>query len=150
MDDIRSIHLKILQRQLSTIARELAEVRFLALPMPRTWSPRLNVYRCRDRLVICAELAGVDRAEIELRVEPRRVWLSGRRRAPVPEQAPESLRQILALEIDDGRFEREVILPVDIVPGEVWAEQRNGLLWIDLPLPLPGASARTVEPLNPS
>ena len=38
----------------------------------------------------------------------------------------------------DGRIVREVAqrlgLPVEVVPAEVKAEQRNGLLWIRLPL----------------
>lgn len=150
MEDIRTVHLKILHGQLTSIARELTQVRFRPGPLRQTWRPRLNVYRCRDRFVICAELAGIDRTEIELQVEPRRVWLSGWRRSPAPDETQGPLRQVLALEIDDGRFEREIALPVDIVPEEVRAEQRNGLLWIDLPLPLPGASAQIVEPLNPS
>jgi len=67
-------------------------------------------------------------------VDERRVNLSGRRRLPSPTETGGRLLQILALEIDDGAFEREIVLPADIVPDAVQAEQRNGLLWITLPL----------------
>jgi HSP20 family molecular chaperone IbpA len=38
------------------------------------------------------------------------------------------------MEIDYGPFEREVILPADVEVNKAHAEQRNGLLWISLPL----------------
>ena len=95
------------------------------------------MYRCRDRFVVCVELAGIDRSAIELRVEPRRVWLGGQRNTPTPTDNPGPLLQILALEVDDGVFERELLLPEEIVPEGVTAEQRNGLLWINLPRHLP-------------
>ncbi len=43
---------------------------------------------------------------------------------------------MLALEIDYGPFEREVILPADVEVDveQAHAEQENGLLWISLPL----------------
>jgi HSP20 family molecular chaperone IbpA len=37
------------------------------------------------------------------------------------------------MEIDYGPFEREVLLPSDVAPERVTAEQRNGLLWVYLP-----------------
>lgn len=138
MEDIRSIHLKMLQERLGEIACELTQVRFFALGSQPAWRPRINVYRCRDRIVICAELAGIDRGDIDLRVEPHRVWLSGRRRSPTPREAHGELLQIRVLEIDDGPCEREIVLPEEVRSDDVQAEQRDGLLWIDLPLRLSG------------
>jgi HSP20 family protein len=134
MNDIRTLHLKLLQHRLGEIACELTQVRFRTLGAQPPWQPRINIYRCRDRIMICVELAGIAREEIELRVEPLRVWLGGRRRPPTPNDNHGELLQILALEIDDGRCEREIPLPEEIVPEEVRAEQHNGMLWIDLPL----------------
>jgi HSP20 family molecular chaperone IbpA len=42
--------------------------------------------------------------------------------------------QLLAMEIDYGPFEREVQLAAEVEIEQVHAEQRNGLLWIYLPL----------------
>ena len=134
MNDIRTVQLKFLQQRLGEIAYELTQVRFRTVGGRPSWQPRINVYRCRDRILICVELAGIERDEIDLRVEPLRVSLAGRRRPPTPNDNHGELLQILALEIDDGRCEREILLPEEIVPDEVRAEQRNGLLWIDLPL----------------
>jgi HSP20 family molecular chaperone IbpA len=41
------------------------------------------------------------------------------------------------MEIDQGAFEREIVLPVEVEPEQVRAEQREGLLWIWLPLAVP-------------
>lgn len=129
-----TLALEHLQHRVSSIAWELVRLRYHAPAPQPPWQPRLNVYRYNDRIVVCAELSGVARDEIALRVEPHRVWLSGRRRASAHLDTGEKLRQILALEIDEGRFERMVPLPAEIVPASVVAEQRNGLLWISLPL----------------
>ncbi|RME92553.1 MAG: Hsp20/alpha crystallin family protein, partial [Verrucomicrobia bacterium] len=42
--------------------------------------------------------------------------------------------QVLALEIDHGRFERELWFPVEVDPNRTTAERRDGWLWIHLPL----------------
>jgi HSP20 family molecular chaperone IbpA len=60
--------------------------------------------------------------------------IRGVRRAPEPEECDGPPMQILALEIDHGPFEREIALNFDLQPDQVRAEQRNGLLWIYLPL----------------
>ena len=41
---------------------------------------------------------------------------------------------MIAMEIDYGPFEREVRLPDEVDVKKVHAEQKNGLLWIHLPL----------------
>lgn len=134
MANLRTLHLQLLQEGLSALACELTQLRTHAPAPQPCWRPRLNVYRCPDRFVICVELAGMERSDIALQVEANRVLLSGRRDTPVREEAHGALLQVLALEIDDGRCAREVVLPEAIVPEGVRAEQRNGLLWIELPL----------------
>ena len=135
MDDLPDIFLRHLQRRLGDVASQLTRVRFSSFQLQGTWVPAINAYRCHEGFVICVELAGVDRAHLDLRVEPRRVLIRGRRHSPEPDDRAGAAVQILALEIDDGPFEREIALPVDIEPDEVQAEQRNGLLWIYLPSP---------------
>jgi HSP20 family molecular chaperone IbpA len=41
------------------------------------------------------------------------------------------------MEIDYGPFEREIVLPGDVDVNKARAEQKNGLLWISLPLTEP-------------
>jgi HSP20 family protein len=84
--------------------------------------------------VIFVELAGVQRSQIDLRVERQSVRLKGQRATPEPCDSDCPPEQVLAMEIDAGVFEREIVLPVEVQPEAARAEQREGLLWIHLPL----------------
>ncbi len=134
MEDISSVYLRHLQGRLTDIACQLTRVRYAAAPALEVWHPAINAYRCREHILICVDLAGVKRAEIQLRVEPRQVWLRGERPPLEPREVEGPALQVLALEIDHGVFEREIVLPAEVDPERVAAEQREGLLWIRLPL----------------
>jgi HSP20 family protein len=134
MDNIRSIHLRRLHGRLGELVYQMTKVQFSQLSLPETWQPAINAYRCAQAMVVCVELAGVDRERIDLQVEPRRLLLKGYRQPPEPEKSSDKPVQVLVMEIDYGPFEREVVLPSEVDPDQVTAEQRNGLLWIYLPL----------------
>lgn len=129
-----NIHLRLLEGRLVDIVCQLTNVKYSSFRLLEAWHPAINAYRCRDSIVICVDLAGVGRPQIDLLVEPRRVVIRGQRQPPEPDDALGPTMQVLALEIDHGPFEREIALPLEVEPGEVQAEQRNGLLWIYLPL----------------
>ena len=97
------------------------------------WEPAINAYRCETCIQICVDLAGVDRSLIDLTVEPRRLVIRGTRELPEP-TGEGCAQQLLAMEIDYGLFEREITFPVDVEIDKAHAEQRNGLLWISLPV----------------
>jgi HSP20 family protein len=127
-----------IQRELDDMALEITRARFIHFTTPRSWQPALNVFRCGGQFVVCADLAGVDRASIEVRAEPRRLTIRGERAIAEPSCDDPPAVQVLALEIDHGLFERVLELPADIDPQRVTAEHRNGMLWIKLPLRLHG------------
>jgi HSP20 family protein len=129
MDDIPPGYLRHLQLRLGEVAFQLTRLKVPSLPARRGWCPPVNAYHSETELVICVDLAGVERSSIELQVEPLRVFLRGYRHPP----GPEGLPRIIALEIDHGPFEREVPLPVEVRPEGVRAEHRQGILWIHLP-----------------
>jgi HSP20 family protein len=132
MDPIGSIKLRWLQGALHDVAYELARSQFQFAP--HTWEPAINAYRCEKCIRICVDLAGVDRSQIDLTIESQRVLIRGSRKLPEPTHAEGRARRLLAMEIDYGPFEREVQLPAEVEIKEAQAEQRNGLLWISLPL----------------
>jgi HSP20 family protein len=137
MADIRGIRLKHLHGRLGEIAYQLTQVQFSGVSPDVSWHPAINAYRCPEKMTICVDLAGVDRSAIDLQVEPRSLRVRGRRQPPEPLGAEEKPVQILAIEIDHGPFEREVNFPSEVDPERVTAEQKNGLLWIYLPLRSP-------------
>src|SRR6266704_6651520 len=133
MDPISSIKLRWLHGALHDVTYELARSQFSQFA-PRTWEPAINAYRCEQCVRICVDLAGVERSQIDLTVEPRRVLIRGTRELPEPTHAEGRALRLLAMEIDYGPFEREIALPAEVEITEAQAEQRNGLLWIALPL----------------
>jgi HSP20 family protein len=136
MDPIRSIKLRWLHGALQDVASELMRSQFSQFA-PHGWQPAINAYRCERCIRICVDLAGVDRSLIDLTVEPRRLIIRGRRELPEPANDEECAQQLLAMEIDYGPFLREIPLPVEVEIDKAHAEQRNGLLWISLPLKEP-------------
>jgi HSP20 family protein len=117
---------------LHDVTYELARSQFQFAP--HTWEPAINAYRCEKCIRICVDLAGVERSQIDLIVEPQRVLIRGERELPEPSHDEGRAVRLLAMEIDYGPFEREVILPVEVEIDQARAEQRNGLLWISMPI----------------
>ncbi len=134
MDEVHKIQLQRLHGKVGEVVYELTRVQFSPFRASESWQPAVNAYRCAECLAVCVDLAGVERKGIDLTVEPRRLRIRGYRRPPEPEGTENKPMQVLVMEIDYGRFEREVLLPADVDPDQVTAEQRNGLLWIYLPL----------------
>ena len=133
MDPIKSIKLRWLHGALQDLTSELSRLQFSRFA-PDAWEPAINAYRCEKSIRICVDLAGVDRAFIDLTVESRRVVIRGTRELPEPTDDEGCALQLLAMEIDYGPFIREVPLPAEVEIEQAHAEQRNGLLWILLPL----------------
>jgi HSP20 family protein len=104
---------------------------------PPPWQPAINAYRCEQCIRICVELAGVDKPEIDLTVRGRHVSIRGVRDVPEPTNTEGRALQTIAMEIDYGVFQRELRLPADVDVSKVHADQKNGMLWIYLPLKTP-------------
>jgi HSP20 family protein len=133
MDPIKNIKLRWLHGALHDETYELSRSQFSRFAA-HAWEPAINAYRCKNSIRICVDLAGVDRSVIDLTVEARRVIIRGTRELPEPTDDEGCALQLLAMEIDYGPFIREVPLPAEVEIDQVHAEQRNGLLWISLPL----------------
>jgi HSP20 family protein len=92
------------------------------------WRPHVDIYETEEEVVVLAEIAGLQREEIDLEVGPRTVKIFGvRGGGPRGEDA----RYRLA-EIPCGRFERNLALPSLIDTGTAVARYRDGLLEIRL------------------
>lgn len=134
MSEFFPTYFEHLERQLRAVAGEFTRVQTLRFSAAPCWTPAINVYRCRDRFIVCLDLAGVQREHLSVQAERRRLRISGHRSPPEPRLEPPQPLQVLAMEIDYGYFEREVRLPEAIDADHASAEQRDGWLWIQLPL----------------
>lgn len=133
MDSFRTIRLRWLHGTLTDATRELARLSLVRFS-PHTWRPAINAYRCESCFRVCVDLAGVDKSMIDLTVSEQRLTVRGVREVPEPDDESGPALQMIAMEIDYGPFEREIQLPDDVDIEGIHAEQKNGLLWIHLPL----------------
>jgi HSP20 family protein len=131
MDPTRTIKLHWLHSGLSYVSFRW---RFSHFVRHASWRPAINAYRCESCISICVDLAGVDRSDIELIIEGQRLSIRGERTVPEPGGKEDRARQMIAMEIDYGPFQRDVQLPDEVEVKKVRAEQKNGFLWIYLPL----------------
>jgi HSP20 family protein len=105
------------------------------------FSPPIDVYYTDDppRVVVRAELAGIDPDELALEVHGRELTISGHRR---PEQAEG--RVYHQLEIEHGPFRRVIPLGADVRGEAAKAVYEDGFLQVELPLVRPDERARSV------
>ena len=136
-------------RDLVRRASELDEV-YRALMSPRgavttrstgTWRPPLDVYEQPDSVTIIAELAGMDREEIEVLIEGDLVSLRGTR----PDPNVCNHRAFHEAHIAYGAFAADIYIPYTIDNDRATATYENGFLRIELPR----VKGRTIVPTVP-
>lgn len=121
--------------RMGDVVHDLNRLHFSSYRSPEGWRPEITAYRYDDRIEVWVALAGVDKADIAVDVLPDRLRISGERRPPLAARDTScSCRQVLTMEIECGRFAREIALPAGIIRDRVSAKQENGLLRIVLPL----------------
>ena len=133
MDPIRNIKLRWLHGALHDLTSELSRLQFSRFAA-HAWEPAINAYRCEESIRICVDLAGVDRALIDLTVEPRRLVIRGTRELPEPTDAEGAPCNCWQWRSITARSSAKCRLPAEVKSNKAHAEQRNGLLWISLPL----------------
>jgi len=96
----------------------------------RVYRPEVDVYRTDDppSLIVVVELPGVDPAEVQLVASPRALLVAGHR------HRPKDFGQYQQMEIDYGRFQRQVTLAEDVDPDEATASYERGILTVRLPI----------------
>jgi len=97
-------------------------------PCQRKWKPQMDIYETPEEIIILAEIAGVEKDDLEIEINSKAVKIHGCR-----QELPrvENLSYRLA-EIQYGQFERTLFLPAPIDPEIVSASFTNGILRIHL------------------
>ncbi len=94
----------------------------------RTWSPQMDIYETQDEIIIQAEIAGVDKENLEVEISSKAVRIYGKRsEIPLIKNATYRLA-----EIQYGNFERILFLPTPIDTDIVTSSYSNGFLKIQL------------------
>jgi len=98
------------------------------LSLEKQWAPLLDVCEQQKRIVVMAELPGVEPRDITLLVHHNRIELRGEKKQEVHTEPARYLR----LERESGPFRRVVALPSAILPEKTKAVLDNGILVIVL------------------
>ena len=133
MDSTHTIRLRWLHSTVAGATHQLGSLR-ISRSGPHAWRPAINGYRCPSCIRICVDLAGVEKSDIDLTIQNQRLSIRGVREVPEPGSEKRQTMQMIAMEIDYGPFEREFELPDEVDAKKVHAEQKDGFLWIHLPL----------------
>ena len=94
----------------------------------RTWIPQMDIYETPKEIVIRAEIAGVDKENLEVEISSKALKIFGSRTEP---PCVENATYRLA-EIQYGKFERILYLPTPIETDTVSTTYTNGFLEIKL------------------
>lgn len=92
------------------------------------WNPQMDIYETPEEIIVRAEIAGVEKDNLEVEINSRAVKIKGRR---APMQKIDKATYRLA-EIQYGKFERVLYLPVPIDTEVISSSYVNGFLQLRL------------------
>lgn len=95
------------------------------------WSPVVDVYDDKDRLVITADLPGVEKKDIHIDVKDGVLTLKGDRSSDNETKEDRFYRR----ERSYGTFERSFTLPADVDPDKITATYKEGVLKLEIQKP---------------
>lgn len=99
-----------------------------------SWVPAANIYRQADRILVCVDLAGMQRKDIDVQVAPGVLTVRGDRPTPHLPTTNRQVDHIANMEIESGRFCRQLPIPKNVQLDGVSSTYRDGMLWIQLPI----------------
>jgi HSP20 family protein len=91
--------------------------------------PATDVYETSQGIIVISEISGVNREDIRVNLDGSLLSLSGIRKNPVSE--PKT--RIHQMELEFGRFERLIRIPISIDPDGIQATYKDGIVKIFLP-----------------
>ncbi len=97
--------------------------------MDSFWTPAVDVYDKKDKLVVKAELPGVDKKDVKITVDDDNLTISGETKRE--EEVKE--KDYYCAERSYGSFSRSISLPVAVERDKVKASFKDGVLTVDLP-----------------
>lgn len=93
------------------------------------WAPVVDIFEMGDDLVIRAEVAGLDKDDVEISVENNTLTLRGERKR----ETEFDERGAYRLERSFGIFTRSFILPKTVDSTRISASYKNGVLELTIP-----------------
>jgi len=136
--------LALLQQEMGELVQRLSVLdRADRLPGSE-WSPAIDVFEFRDRLVVVVEAPGLPPESLRVVFRDRDLVLSGERRA----RRAGAGASFLCLERPHGRFERTIPLDAPVDVARAWATLAGGLLTVTVPRLRERRGRETVVPIE--
>ncbi|MCF8069085.1 MAG: Hsp20/alpha crystallin family protein [Desulfobacterales bacterium] len=95
------------------------------------WDPAVDIYDNEDKIVLKAELPGVDKKDISIDVKGKVLTLRGERSSDNEVKEDSYYRR----ERTFGKFERAFNLVAEVDPEKIKADFKDGILKIEIPKP---------------
>lgn len=105
------------------------------------WTPRVDVVREQDRIVLKADLPGITPEDVTIEVEDGVLTVSGSRTEEQEEKGKDFVRR----ERRSGSFSRSMTLPKGVDPAAIEASCEHGVLEVTIPMPEREPKASRVE-----
>ena len=102
-------------------------------PGPAGWVPPIDVHETAAEYVITAEVPGLTRDDIDIRIHDGRLQISGERRERGSETTGVPYEQYHRVERGHGSFSRTFELPLPVDGDRVTADLRDGVLTVLCP-----------------
>ena len=95
------------------------------------WLPSIESYTKEGKIIIKAELPGVDAKDLDVTISERELVIKGERKA----EKDEKEKDYTYREISYGTFERRFLLPEGVKVDGLKATYANGILEVAIPVP---------------
>jgi HSP20 family protein len=114
----------------------------LRAPLPAPWTPNIEVFYLGGAIVVRAELPGLKKEEITVKIVKGALTIEGERKY----EKEATKKGYFTTECAYGTFYRRIPLPEEVKAGEVKATFKNGLLEVTIPAKVvPEVEKRIVE-----
>jgi HSP20 family protein len=92
------------------------------------WAPAVDLSETVDKIIIKAEIPGVDPKDINISIQDNILLVNGEKR----EEKEETGKSFYRIERHYGSFSRTIDLPSSVDPDKINAEYKNGVLEITM------------------
>ncbi len=97
----------------------------------RTWTPAIDVVRDSGKLVLRADIPGIEPKEVKVAIEDDVLTVSGEHTESTEKKGKDFVRR----ERHYGAFSRSIPLPAGVETKKVKAQTHDGVLEVTIPLP---------------
>lgn len=105
------------------------------------FNPDVDVYEEKEQYLVKAEVPGIDKSDIDVRIENDVLTIAGEKRLPAHESAKD---RYAYYERSFGKFSRSFKLPEQVDSNSVEAHYRDGILEVTLKK-RPEAAPKSIE-----